>query len=719
MMDLYSKCIYIFITLLYISVCSGSKRNDPSIRVTYTPKRFRSFEASVKLTFRFGKSSKQGNLLGQVIILKVFNKKKFVTAINTTLSANEMQLQVPCEVFARPGRYFIEYFIQGLTKTFISLTPRAIVVRRERIEIDVQKNHTAFDGPVSAWLSSKPRRCTPLKGKLKLYWIKNSKEHILVTTKIVNKGKIENSIRVNFRCKLFDTAGIFYFEFISDYNNKTSGKSQNMSVSWGKYEITAQSKNIFPCSQSFVVKFSSPYCDATEDKIEVRSTAYKKVLDSRVAFHAFKSVVFLCEVFKKHIREYCFDYVTESSLSKKRKIQTRLCVPSKKTEPRWTDWSEWSSWGSCTSMTGCGNGRKYRLRFCPLDSYPKSDDKSKCTGKRVEFMPCTLPPCKECKSCGCVFSTPGGTIVSPKSHLPLLSTTEKSSCQWFVQVSKGMKVKLWFDSLRLASNSSVIIRDGNSSNSEILKRITHDSERLMEDIYSTSNIVSIWYSISNRRIFNRRNSTGFQLSYASVEETKTSVSVMAIRSKSGTRRLAKMTFIGILAVLVVITFTIIAIIIVRIRRQRSNENTTKTVLSQRPSSSHTSTACVSESTIRSYYEPQLSADEGINNNSTSLSRAANYYHRPRLSTRTEHRPPVHVCPRCCTHAEHYPCEDNNDSNAVVGRQILYPDLHYGSNAENVPNTDRAQRVHSIIERRLSGASFVSEDFPQGYYPTYF
>jgi hypothetical protein len=79
-----------------------------------------------------------------------------------------------------------------------------------------------------------------------------------------------------------------------------------------------------------------------------------------------------------------------------------------------------------------------------------------------------------------------------------------------------MKVKLWFDSLRLAINSSVIIRDGNSSASEILKRITHDSEDHMEDIYSTSNVVSIWYS--RNRIFLRRNNTGFQLSYASFGE---------------------------------------------------------------------------------------------------------------------------------------------------------------------------------------------------------
>ncbi len=119
----------------------------------------------------------------------------------------------------------------------------------------------------------------------------------------------------------------------------------------------------------------------------------------------------------------------------------------------------------------------------------------------------------ECKSCGCVFSTPGGTIISPKSRLHLLNT-ELSSCHWFVQVAKGMKVKLWFDSLTLAKNSSVVIRDGNSSTSEILKRITYDSLGQMEDIYSTSNVVSIWYS--SNRIFNRRNDTGFQLSYASV-----------------------------------------------------------------------------------------------------------------------------------------------------------------------------------------------------------
>lgn len=319
----------------FISGCNANKRNArKSVRITYTPKRLRSFETPVKLTFRFARSQRQRqtNATVQVITLKVFNRKNFVTAINKTLSANKTQLDISCEVFATPGRYFIEYFIQGLTKTFILLTARPIIVRSERVQIEVQKNHTAFDGSVSAWLKGKNGRCKPFRGRLKLYWIKNSKEqHVLVTTKKINKGILENRTRVHFRCNVFDTAGTFYFLYISDYNNRTIARSQNMSVSWGKYEITAQSKNIFPCSNSFVIKFSSPYCDRTEDIIEMKSKAYNNFIGSQVAYHGFRSVFFSCSTFKNYIREYCFYYITKSSLSKERKIQTKLCVPSKKT----------------------------------------------------------------------------------------------------------------------------------------------------------------------------------------------------------------------------------------------------------------------------------------------------------------------------------------------------------------------------------------------------
>lgn len=181
-----------------------------------------------------------------------------------------------------------------------------------------------------------------------------------------------------------------------------------------------------------------------------------------------------------------------------------------------------------------------------------------------------------------------------------------------------------------------------------------------------------------------------------------------------------MTFIGILVILIVITFSIVAIIIIRIRRQRLHENATKAALSQhpsshtsqRPSSSRTSTACMSESTNRSFYEPPFSADESVNNNPNH--HGVNTNHRAGLLTRVEQRTPVHVCPKCCSYVEQHSFDCcHADSRRILG-------THYGSNVENRLGVCRSQRVHSIIERRisLSGASNTSEDFAERNYPSY-
>ncbi|XP_028418145.1 uncharacterized protein LOC114543304 [Dendronephthya gigantea] len=623
--------------------------------------------------------------------------------INKSSRENQTQLEISCEIFSKPGRYFIEYFIQGITKKFRLLTSKPFIVRSEKVHIEVKKNHTAFGGSLSAWLNSKQGRCKPFRGNLKLFWIKSSKEHVLVATKKIKKEKLESRSRST---------------------TKTIARSHNISVIWGKYEITAQSKSIFPCSNSFVIKFSSPgYCDRTEDKIEMRSKVYNNVIDSQRAFHGFRSAFFSCAIFKKQIRDYCFYYTTKSSLTNERKVQATLCVPSKKrTGPQWTEWSKWSAWSSCTAFGGCGKGKKYRLRYCPLESYrfQKSDDTSLCAGKGIESKSCSLSPCEECKSCGCVFSMPAGTIISPKSRVSFI-TKERSNCHWFIEIAKQKTIKIWFDSLNLEKNASVVIRDGNSSNSEILKRITHQSQTQVDDIYSTSNIVSIWYENNGTNgNFQLQNSFGFQLSYSSVDGSKTPVSASSTRSQLRSRRLAKMTFIGILVILIVITFSIVAIIIIRIRRQRLHENATKTTLSQhpsshtshRPSSSRTSTACMSESTNRSFYEHPFSADESVNNNPNVPGVSSN--HRAGMLTRMEQRTPVHVCPKCCSFVEQHFCECCH----ADSRRIL--NTHHGTNVENRPGVCRSQRVHSIIERRvsLSGASNVSQDFPERNYPSY-
>ena len=80
-----------------------------------------------------------------------------------------------------------------------------------------------------------------------------------------------------------------------------------------------------------------------------------------------------------------------------------------------------------------------------------------------------------------------------------------------------MKVRLWFDLLKLTKNSSVVIKNGNSSDSQILARITHENEGEIEDIYSTFNVISIWYSVaSSELLIKPNNDTGFQLSYTAI-----------------------------------------------------------------------------------------------------------------------------------------------------------------------------------------------------------
>lgn len=53
-------------------------------------------------------------------------------------------------------------------------------------------------------------------------------------------------------------------------------------------------------------------------------------------------------------------------------------------------WSSWSYWNLCSNS--CGQGRRYRYRFCL--SLTTSKDKNKaCAGRAVMTKPCVLRPC--------------------------------------------------------------------------------------------------------------------------------------------------------------------------------------------------------------------------------------------------------------------------------------------------------------------------------------
>ena len=72
-------------------------------------------------------------------------------------------------------------------------------------------------------------------------------------------------------------------------------------------------------------------------------------------------------------------------------------------EPTIINWSPWSEWGDCTEE--CGNGTRFRTRFCN-DTFKESMDVTiNCVGRTLDEESCNTHPCpsKHCyftRSCG-------------------------------------------------------------------------------------------------------------------------------------------------------------------------------------------------------------------------------------------------------------------------------------------------------------------------------
>ena len=251
---------------------------------------------------------------------------------NSSLSLRNYEtLEVPCETFSRRGKYIVQYFIKGVSKSFKQLRKKISVRgRREKIRLDVLTNYIAISEAISLWIKRKKTiaRCKPYNDRLQLYWINSINKAVLVHTKAIKEANMSVRTQVKYPCNIFDTQGIFYVKYISGNNEKTLARSKNISVFWGNYKLNPQSKSIFPCATTFAVKFTSPYCEITEDKIEVRSKTYNNVIAFQSAYPGFRSVFFSCGIFKRYIREYCFYYITMSSLTKTEHVQAKMCLPS-------------------------------------------------------------------------------------------------------------------------------------------------------------------------------------------------------------------------------------------------------------------------------------------------------------------------------------------------------------------------------------------------------
>ena len=180
-----------------------------------------------------------------------------------------------------------------------------------------------------------------------------------------------------------------------------------------------------------------------------------------------------------------------------------------------------------------------------------------------------------------------------------------------------------------------------------------------------------------------------------------------------------MTFVGILALLVVVMAGIFLIVFCKIRQHACDENS-KTSVSQPTSSSHTSTACMSDSTLRSSFEPPASGDESMNNNFTLQRVNRNYRARDTRQARMKNRTYVHVCPKCHdTDICNFEYQDSGNT--------LYHDLGSLSLEESarltsygavvVESAATRARNYSAIES-FRTASSLSDEVANRHYPRY-
>jgi len=254
---------------------------------------------------------------------------------NLLLDRAEISVVLPCEIFDHPGLYRFKYRVSN--SEFAAFISQTLTLKWGKILIKTPTNHTALTRFGSIWIRHN-RKCLPKKyrDEVNLYYFKGHKK-ILVTRKYVRKvssGKqrtpVGSWIRMGFACDVFSTQGSYSFEYRTGFANLTLAESDAVHVHWGRQTLSPHANKIFPCANSFTISFDHPDCQyaRTNDAILLRDKYSDKIIAQKPVEQGHTVTFFQCSLFKDYVEEYCFDYVTYSSLTRGRVKVASLCLPT-------------------------------------------------------------------------------------------------------------------------------------------------------------------------------------------------------------------------------------------------------------------------------------------------------------------------------------------------------------------------------------------------------
>ena len=248
------------------------------------------------------------------------------------LDRQTVLVSLPCGIFDHPGLYRFKYRIPNSEiEAFISQT---LSLHWGDILLSTPTNHTALTRFGSLWIRHN-RKCLPktYRDKVDLYYIEGHQKKFVTRSYVrkLTKGKHRQGegswIRVVLPCEVFNVEGTYRFEYQTGFENLILAKSEDIHVYWGQ-SLYSPAKKIFPCKHSLAVTFSTPECQGPNDVITAYDKYSNNYIGQRPAKFGEDTVFFPCALFNEYVKEYCFRYVTDSSLTGSKVTAASLCLPS-------------------------------------------------------------------------------------------------------------------------------------------------------------------------------------------------------------------------------------------------------------------------------------------------------------------------------------------------------------------------------------------------------
>lgn len=326
--------------ILYSRFISGNKelgkRALDGLVVNLSPISSDVLGGNVTLYFHFPRKFSGLLVRNRTLSVIVYDNGKRFHTESVPLDDLEISVVLPCEIFDHPGLYKFKYRISNTE--FAAFISQTLALKWGDILIESPTNHTALTRFGSIWIRHN-RKCLPKKHRdeVNLYYLKGQNK-ILVIRKYVRKLSnakqripLGSWIRMSYSCDLFNTQGSYLFEYKTGFVNLSLAKSHVLHVHWGHQTLSPHAKKIFPCTNSFTVSFAHPDCRQyarTNDAVLLHDKYSQKVIAQKAVEQGHTAVFFQCSLFTDYVDEYCFDYVTYSSLTRERVKIATVCLPT-------------------------------------------------------------------------------------------------------------------------------------------------------------------------------------------------------------------------------------------------------------------------------------------------------------------------------------------------------------------------------------------------------